>query len=223
MQERTVEGFLPSVHGFHFANAWPSGPTVKFGPLDPRWIGIGDAADGLCGGMVYTVGDLFVAGVAMAPDREPPANGSPRFRAIVRRQIESLALLTVPVRFWLRSSLGGSLGGDRARATLDREWPKAKALIDAGQVAMIGLIRVASANPMTLTRNHQVMAWGYAEDGRGVTLRLYDPNWPDRDDVTVTIQLDPALRPTGLSQSTGEPLLGWFVLPYSPAEPRAWR
>jgi hypothetical protein len=223
MQERTVEGFLPSVHGFHFANAWPAGPTVRFGPLDPRWIGIGDAADGLCGGMVYTVGDLFAAGIAMSPEREPPANGSPRFRAIVRRQVESLAFLTVPVRFWLRSALGGSLGGDRARATFDREWPKAKALIDAGQVAMIGLIRVASANPMMLTRNHQVMAWGYAEDGRGVTLRLYDPNWPDRDDVTVTLQLDPALRPIGLSQSTGEPLLGWFVLPYSPADPRAWR
>jgi len=35
--------------------------------------------------------------------------------------------------------------------------------------------------------------------------------------------MDPALRPTGLSQSTGEPLLGWFLLPYSAAEPRAWR
>jgi hypothetical protein len=223
MNERNVPGFLPSVQGFHFSNAWPSGPTVRFGPIDPRWIGIGDAADGLCGGMVYTVGDLFAAGIAMPADREPPANGSPRFRSIVRRQVESLAYLSVPVRFWLRSALGGSIGGDRARATLDREWPKAKALLDAGRVAMIGLIRVASANPWTLTRNHQVMAWGYAEDGRGVTLRLYDPNWPDRDDVTATIHLDPALRPTGLTQSTGEPLLGWFVLPYSPADPRAWR
>jgi hypothetical protein len=223
MNEHNVPGFLPSVQGFHFSNAWPSGPTVRFGPIDPRWIGIGDAADGLCGGMVYTVGDLFAAGIAMPADREPPANGSPRFRSIVRRQVESLAYLSVPVRFWLRSALGGSIGGDRARATLDREWPKAKALLDAGRVAMIGLIRVASANPWTLTRNHQVMAWGYAEDGRGVTLRLYDPNWPDRDDVTVTIHLDPALRPTGLTQSTGEPLLGWFVLPYSPADPRAWR
>jgi hypothetical protein len=223
MNEHNVPGFLPSVQGFHFSNAWPSGPTVRFGPIDPRWIGIGDAADGLCGGMVYTVGDLFAAGIAMPADREPPANGSPRFRSIVRRQVESLAYLSVPVRFWLRSALGGSIGGDRARATLDREWPKAKALLDAGRVAMIGLIRVASANPWTLTRNHQVMAWGYAEDGRGVTLRLYDPNWPDRDDVTATIHLDPALRPTGLTQSTGEPLLGWFVLPYSPADPRAWR
>ncbi len=223
MNEGTVPGFLPSSHGFHFANAWPHGPTVTLGPLDPRWVGIGDAADGLCGGMVYTAGDLFAAGVPMPSDREPFANGSPRFRAIVRRQIESLVWLSVPTRFWLRSALGGSLGGDRARATFDREWPKARALLDAGQVAMIGLIRVASADPRNLTRNHQVMAWGYAEDGRGVTLRLYDPNWPDRDDVTITIHLDQALRPTELSQTTGEPLLGWFVLPYSPEDPRAWR
>jgi hypothetical protein len=223
MNERTVTGFVPSVQGFHFANAWPSGPTVRLGPFDPRWIGIGDASDGLCGGMVYAAGDLFAARVAMPPDRVPPTNGSPRFRAIVRRQVESLGWLTVPVRFWLRSALGGSLGGDRARATLDREWPKARALIDAGRPAVIGLIRSASVDPRALTGNHQVMAWGYAEDGRGVTLQLYDPNWPDRDDVTITIDLDPAFRPTGLRQSTGEPLLGWFVLPYSPADPKAWR
>jgi hypothetical protein len=223
VNERTVPGFLPSTHGFHFANAWPHGPTVKFGPLDPRLIGIGDAADGLCGGMVYTAADLFGAGVSIPPDTEPFPNGSPRFRSIVRRQVQSLAWMTVPFRYWLRSALGGSFGGDLAKSTLDHEWPKAKLELDAGRLALIGLIRVASWNPMQLTRNHQVMAYGYAEDGRGVTLKLYDPNWPDRDDVTITIHMDPALRPTGLSQSTGEPLLGWFLLPYSAAEPRAWR
>jgi len=223
MDTKTIPGFLPSTNGFHFANAWPHGPTVRFGPLDPRIVGVGDAADGLCGGMVYTAADLFVAGVAVPTGREPFANGSPRFNAIVRRQVESLDWLRVPVRYWLRSALGGSFGGDRARATLENEWPRAKAELDAGRVIQIGLIRVASWNPWQLTMNHQVMAWGYAEDGRGVTLNLYDPNWPDRDDVTITIHLDPALRPTGLSQSTGEPLLGWFALPYSPADPRAWR
>jgi hypothetical protein len=223
MDTKTVPGFLPSTNGFHFANAWPHGPTVRFGPLDPRIVGVGDAADGLCGGMVYTAADLFAAGVPIPADRDPFANGSPRFNAIVRRQVESLDWLRVPVRYWLRSALGGSFGGDRARGTLENEWPRAKAELDAGRVVQIGLIRVASWNPWQLTMNHQVMAWGYAEDGRGVTLNLYDPNWPDRDDVTISIQLDPAFRPTGLSQSTGEPLLGWFVLPYRPEAPRAWR
>jgi hypothetical protein len=216
-------GVLPSAHGFHFANSWPSGPTVRFGPIDPRIIGVGDASAGLCGGMVYMIADLFAAGIPVPSDREPPANGSPRFASIVRRQVESLALLTVPVRFYLRMALGSSLGGDRARATLDREWPAARASLDDGRLVPIGLIRVASGNPRNLTKNHQVIAWGYVEDGRGVTLRLYDPNWPDRDDVTITIHLDNALRPSGLTQSTGESLLGWFVLPYSPSDPRAWR
>ncbi|HLO35262.1 MAG TPA: hypothetical protein VK194_04235, partial [Candidatus Deferrimicrobium sp.] len=134
-----------------------------------------------------------------------------------------LAYLTVPARFYLRMALGGRFGGDRARSTLEREWPKARAGIDDGRLVPIGLIRVSATDPRKLTENHQVIAWGYAEDGRGVTLRLYDPNWPDRDDVTVTIDLDNALRPTGLRQSTGEPLLGWFVLPYRPEDPRAWR
>ena len=78
-------------------------------------------------------------------------------------------------------------------------------------------------NPFRLTRNHQVSVHGYAEDGRGVTFRLYDPNWPDNDAVTATIHLDPAFRPAGLEQSTGEPLLGLFLAPYRAADPRAWR
>jgi hypothetical protein len=221
--EASVPGFKPSLNGFHFANAWPSGPTVRFGRLDPRIFGVGDASTGLCGGMVYSVADLFVAGVAVPADREPPANGSPRFKSIVRRQVQSLAYLSVPIRYWTRMALGGSFGGDRARSTLEREWPQAKAELGQGRLVAIGLIRVSSTDPRNVTKNHQVIAWGYVEDGRGVTLRIYDPNWPDRDDVSVTIHLDNALRPSGLSQSTGEPLLGWFILPYTPEDPRAWR
>jgi hypothetical protein len=223
VNEHSIPGFAPSMNGFHFANAWPSGPTVRFGPFDPRVVGIGDASSGLCGGMVHTVADLFAAGVPVPPDREPPANGSPQFASIVRRQVESLAFLTVPVRFWLRMAAGGSFGADRARSTLEREWPKAKAGLDADRLVPIGLIRVAATDPRKLTSNHQVIAYGYAEDGRGVTLRIYDPNHPDRDDVTITIELDNALRPAGLSQSTGESLLGWFVLPYRAEDPRAFR
>jgi hypothetical protein len=39
-----------------------------------------------------------------------------------------------------------------------------------------------------------------------VTLRIYDPNWPDRDDVTVSIE------PDRIHQSTGEPLFGILAL-----------
>lgn len=223
MSENAVPNFLPTRHGLHFANRFPPGPTIRVGPLDPRWIGVGDAKDGLCGGMAFTTRDLFEAGVGVPPDREPPPNGSPRFKSIVRRQVQSLDWMRLPFRFWVKSALGASFGGDRARVTYEKDWPKVRRQIDEGRLVMIGLVRVGGWNPFRLTGNHQVMAYGYAEDGRGVTLRIYDPNWPDRDDVTVTLHLDPALRPTGLEQSTGEPVLGWFLAPYSPADPRAWR
>jgi hypothetical protein len=223
MSDRVVPGFLPSTHGLHFSNSYPPGPTVRFGPLDPRIIGVGDASSGLCGGMCFTVRDLFEAGITPPSDRTPPDNGTPRFDSIVRRQVQSLDWLRLPVRFWLRSALGGSIGGDRATTAYEREWPSIRREIDEGRLAMLGLIRVAAFNPFKLTGNHQVIAYGYAEDGRGVTLRVYDPNWPDRDDVAITLHVDPAFRPTGLEQSTGEALLGYFSYRYIPAEPRAWR
>jgi hypothetical protein len=220
----TVLDFRPSRHGLHFANRFPAGPTVKLGLLDIRWFGVGDAAAGLCGGMSFLVRDLFEAHVDPPPDTEPPANGSPRFRALLRRQIESLDWLRVPLRFYDLAAFR-PFGRRRSAAdvTLADEWPKIRAEIDAGRLAIVGLIRAESANPFKLTANHQVVAYGYRAEPESIALRLYDPNWPDRDDVTISIHLDNALRPTGLSQSTGEPLLGWFVLPYSPEDPRAWR
>lgn len=223
MSENVVPGFLPSRNGLHFANRYPPGPTVRFGPLDPRWIGIGDASAGLCGGMCFTVRDVFEAGISVPPDREPPANGSPRFKSIVRRQVQSLDWLRLPLQFYRRSAFGASLGTDRIKATFEREWPKIRREIDEGRVAMLGLIRVAGKNPFRLTGNHQVIAYGYAEDGRGVTLRIYDPNWPDDDNVTAVLRLDEALRPTGLESSSGEPLLGYFLAPFKPGDARAWR
>jgi hypothetical protein len=200
-----VPGFLPSVAGLHFANRYAPGPTVRFGIIDPRWIGAGDAASGLCGGMSWLVRERFQAGQPIAADRVAPANGSPLFRSIVRRQVLSLDWFRGPLRFWWM----GLRGPDAAlRRTRDAEVPQIRATIDAGRLAMVGLVRHDGWNPWHLTDSHVVLAYAYtAEDPTGsTTLRLYDPNWPDRDDVTVT--LDAA----GLHQSTGEPLEGVLAL-----------
>lgn len=204
-ESNAVAGFLPSVNGLHFANSWPSGPTVKLGPLDPRWIGIGDASAGLCGGMSAYVRERFAAGLPIPPDASCPANGSPLFKSIVRHQVKSLEYLTVPVRFWRFAMMG--LDG-LARRTLEREWPRIRAEIDAGRLAPIGLVRHHGWNPFHLTKDHQVLAHAYETAGPSgpTTIRLYDPNWPNRDDVTLT------LDSTGFRQSTGEPLLGVIAL-----------
>jgi hypothetical protein len=211
-----VPGFLPTLHGLHFANRWPSGPTVRLGAIDPRRVGIGDASAGLCGGMAFTVRDLWEHGVLPPLDAEPPANGSPRFTSIVRRQVQSLDWLRLPVRFWVNA-----IRPDLAEHTRDVEWPRIRAEIDAGRLAQVGLVRATGLNPRALTQNHQVLAYAYDATDEDVTLRIYDPNWPDRDNVVVRMSLR-GEEPT-FEQTTGEPLHGFFLAPYAPADPRAWR
>jgi hypothetical protein len=198
-ESNAIPRFLPSALGLHFANRYPPGPTLTIGPLDPRWIGIGDAASGLCGGMSWYVRDRYQAGRPVPPDTDPPANGSPLFTSIVRFQVQSLDLLRTPLHFWRVAALGPD---GAARRSLEVEWPRIRADIDAGRLAMVGLVRETGWNPSNLTKNHQVAGWAYEIDGAVITLRLYEPNWPDRDDVTVTIDGG------HLQQSTGETLFG---------------
>ena len=198
-----VPGFLPSTHGLHFANRFPPGPTVRFGIVDPRRIGIGDASKGLCGGMSWYVRDRFHAGQPAPQDTEPPANGSPLFRSLVRLQVKSLEWLRTPLGFWLM----GARSADRiARRSRDREWPRIRAAIDRGRLAQVGLVRHKGLNPFNLTKSHQVVAYGYTIEGETVRLRIYDPNWPNRDDVDVIIE------PNLIRQSTGEALNGILAL-----------
>ena len=198
-----VPGFLPTTHGLHFANRFPAGPTLRFGPFDPRWIGIGDASKGLCGGMSWYVRGRFEAGQPIPLDTQPPANGSPLFRSLVRLQVKSLEWLRTPLGFWLI----GAFGVDRiARRSREREWPRVRAAIDAGRLAQVGLVRHKGFNPFNLTQSHQVVGYGYTIEGETARLNLYDPNWPDRDDVAVIIE------PDLIHQSTGEPLHGVLAL-----------
>ena len=199
--EVSVPGFLPSTHGLHFANRFPPGPTLRLGPLDPRLIGVGDASAGLCGGMCWFVRERFDAGLAIPAEVEPPANGAPLFRALVRRQVRSLRWLSVPLRFWIAAAMPA----DRlAVRTLEREWPRIRVTLDSGRLAQVGLVRHHGLNPRDLVKDHQVVAYGYAIDEvtGEVTLRIYDPNWPDRDDVTMR------LTEGEFVQSTGESLRG---------------
>lgn len=215
---KSVPGFLPSTHGLHFANRWAPGPTVRLGPLDPRWIGIGDAAAGLCGGMAWLVRERYQAGLPVPPDTIAPRNASPLFRAILRRQVRSLDWLRGPLRFWLAAITPAPSLARRTRAI---DVPRIREAIDAGRLPLVGLVRHHGFDPRRLDRDHVVLAYGYVVDleasasgaavdparrSETITLRLYDPNWPDRDDVAVT------LSPAGMAQSTGEPLLGLIAL-----------
>ncbi len=230
MSSAQVDGFLPSRNGLHFPNRFPHVPPIRFA-LGPLRLGIGDAAGGLCGGMSHVVRDLWQAGVQPPPDTEPPAEGTPRFRALVRRQVESFDALRVPLRFYDlqafrpdRSDAAARLLGRRSRTaeTVQVEWPKIRAEVDAGRPALVGLVRAIGPNPLLLAEHHQVVAYGYEVDGDRLALRIYDPNHPDMDDVEVRLRLGVERRGPGtFLQTTGEELFAFWLLPYSFAEPSA--
>ena len=86
----------------------------------------------------------------------------------------------------------------------------------------MGLVRGKSFDPRKLTLNHQVLAYGYRVEPALLAVRIYDPNWPDRDDVAVRFHLAEGQAPR-LESSTGEPLRGIFSAKYRPREPKVWQ
>ena len=210
MASGSVPGFRPSQHGFHFVNAWPSVPAFWLGFGLVR-LGIGDAGRGFCGGMAFAVRDRFERGEAPPSDREVPAAGTPLFAEIARRQLDSFDhLVLVPWRFWWTAMEPRAA---RDRATSTGSWPRIRAEIDAGRLAMVGLVRTTGLDPLRRELGHQVAGFRYDEQPDRVTIGIYDPNHRDDDTVELVIMTGPD-GALGLAQSTGEPLAALLHLPY---------
>jgi hypothetical protein len=230
MTIRAVPGFLPSASGFRFANRFPKVPVRRIGIPGIVSLPLGDASNGLCGGMAFAVRDYFEHGRPPPDEAEPPAAGA-LFDYLVERLFDSFDLPLGPSRYlelmnpflpdgesvWSRLGLAPR---GRAWRMARQEWPKVRAEIDAGHPSPLGLVKVTSANPFDLKRNHQVLAYGYELDGSALRLRLYDPNLPGRDDVTLSVELGalrdgrhPAVSPAG------SPVFAFIRVPYEPATP----
>src|SRR4030095_3558548 len=159
-----VPGFLPSTRGLHFPNAFPHVPNLEIDLPGGITVPIGDAANGLCGGMAYTVRDLFEARLAPPAMARAPGDG-PVFRYVADRLLDSLSLPFGPATYL---KLMHPAPPHRALALVRRRGPR-------------GLVKAKSRAPRDLGANHQVLAYGYELDGTRLTLRLYDPNPPDDD------------------------------------------
>ncbi len=186
-----VKGFVPSTCGFQFSNRFPSVPLFKLPGTD---IAIGDASNGLCGGMVYAARDFFEAGQQIPDTRVAPAGGV-LFDFLVRRLFDSFdlelppPLPPLPGRFPMplppygpgpatylflmnpalpdHETTASKLGltpHGRGWVVVNQAWPAVKAAIDAQRPCPLGLVLVKSANPALLGENHQVLCYGYDLD-----------------------------------------------------------
>jgi hypothetical protein len=224
--------FLPSGQGFPFTNSWPSQPAVvlrtPFGPVN-----IGNAAAGLCGGMVFAALDYWHAG--MPPPPRQPAPGDPLYGYLVRRLIASWNVPAGVARYyqWMNLPDGdrgfGVLGWrvvtirGLAWRTISEQWPRIAADLDRGIPAPLGLVTVASAKPTDLSLNHQAVAYGYQASGGEVMVQVYDPNSGPRDDVFIRFDPGNPAKPTAFEHNLaiGHPVRGFFRTAYAPATPAA--
>lgn len=87
-----IPGFLPSTNGLHFSNShWPSLPIWTITLPGNVTIPIGNASNGMCGGMTYTLRDMFQADVEPPGDTMAPA-GSPLYDRVASRLLDSFNL-----------------------------------------------------------------------------------------------------------------------------------
>jgi hypothetical protein len=232
MTAPSIPGFLPSANGFAFTNSWPSAPAVTVStPFGP--IGIGNAAAGLCGGMVFAALDYWHAGET--PPAAQPAPGTPLYRYIVRRLIDSWHLPAGVAEYyqWMNlpdGDLGVDIVGRRIVAergvswrTIIQQWPQIQAAIDEDVPAALGVVTVSSANPAELGHNHQVLAYGYSIDETQVTISVYDPNSGQDDAVQISFDTSDPAEATTFSHNLNldSPVRGFFVTAYSPGSPPA--
>ncbi len=159
-------GFRPSRNAWRFVNSFPPGPIAKVSGLS-----IGDAADGLDGGMAVAAVDLWMRGIAPPDDTSPPPNGSPEFAYLARRQ-------TLLVRRGSTHSFAET-------------WPSIRADIAAGRPVPLRLSFRTPARQGDAARDgrHHVVGFAAAEAADHIEIRIYDPNHPGDDSLAIVATL----------------------------------
>lgn len=209
----SVTNFQPSKSGFHFVNSFAEVPDIHISAPIIGDLGIGNASNGLCGGMVFAVRDYFESKVAVAPDVVSPLAG-PLFDYIVMRLFDSFNLDHPATGLARYMELMNPALSDDSRATvmITQEWPKVKANIDNGHLSPLALIETKSLNSGDLGQNHQVLVYGYDLSGTKLVLHLYDPNAPGNDGVTLSLDLGTPQHatPVKLSSPGAGPIYCFF-------------
>lgn len=204
--------FRPSVNGFHFRNGFQG-----------QVVGTGESAYGLCGGMSFAAADYFLAGRPIPTDVRAPADGSPLFKYIYARQAASFgALGAMGLKYveWMRLPDDAPAGEASTHARTLAELPHITAKLSRGEPVVLGLVLTSVAQGGKAWDNHQVLALSAAEPSPGRTdIRIYDSNFPDRDDIVISVSREPMEIRQVIPGRGYIPIRGLFRMAYVPATP----
>lgn len=239
--------FTPETCGFYFPNSFTGSYTLKksIGPIDE----IGDASNGMCGGMVFAARDYFEHDRSPWPEdltdrsppnspvsSEPPAEDTALFDFLSERLFDSF-----------EPSSGNVLGAGLYQTLMNsanvKKWYQVKKsrnevmrdhwedtirpTLENGTPCPLGLIHVDTHGKPFKTglnrigENHQVLAYGYRREGDVIEIFVYDPNYPKDDAMKVQFTKKDSLKNWFEPTYVGssKPLYAFFSVSYSPMSP----
>lgn len=218
VRQSRVLAFDPARDAFRFPNSFvnqvatiPGAGTIT--------------TQGRCGGMAFAALDYFLSGVPVPRwssrlfgGRGVPPDGHWLADYIYWRLMNSFAAPSSfkYVEWTLKPDHSTWLGGKGVtRWTKEDEFPRLRAMIDAGQPAALGLIDATSLADIG-NENHQVIAYGYEWHPQAgtMTVLIQDNNNPGRGD---TLRTEPG-NPHWDASNT-DPWRGWFVIDYVRSNP----
>lgn len=227
-EQKAVANFKPSTNGFHFGNSF-SGPDHTVNVPGIGTVNIGNASNGVCGGMVFAVRDFFEAKLPIVAGTMPPAAGTPLFTYITGRLLDSFNIPGGIIEYfsWMNtpdhdSGVWIAVRRGVAWLTIKDQWPAIKACIDSGHPCPLGLVTVRSLDPADLGHCHVVLAYGYFLDDSGnLTITVYDPNSPDNDGIEMSLNIGNPTHSTPISHNINIafPVRGFLALSYSSRDP----
>jgi hypothetical protein len=202
--------FDPARDGFHFANDFVN-LTVKlpgFGTIE---------AAGRCGGMAYAALDYWFSGrLPIPPNRTLPSDGTVMADYIYRRLFETY-LVPSAINFvtWtLASDDENWFHKGVTKWSKEGEFPKLKTQLDQGNPQVLGLVKATDLK--RIGDDHQVVCYGYEDDGAGnLCAYLWDNRYPDQE---VRLETTPE-NPHWTLSVDSEDWRGLFIQGYAPKRP----
>jgi len=227
--------FVPSQHGFAFRNSFVGDPIPDFLRDSPVGALIRKSADagliemperfGLCGGMCAAATDYWLNAIPVPSAVVAPSPGEKLYEYLKMRQADSLGsggVMALKFIEWMQLD-------ERApgRCTQELSRTELKSILAAVQdegFAHVGLVYVDRTG--LPWQNHQVLVCGFSRVDATVTMQIYDPNFPRRDDVELVVRLEEDVHGRKFACTTqrwkgGERhVRGVFLMPYKVMKPQ---
>lgn len=185
--------FRPSIHGWPFGNTW----SIHVDLFDYTFEELG-----FCGGMCWVALEKFYNAEIIDRNTAKPPQGDPLYDKIWVTQVASLSAKKIgKLLNWQSSPDEGHWNRKNSLGKRTQDaWDAIKDKIDAKKPVTITVIASSNDyNPLNLDQHHRMVAYAYDLDSPGdsaptgadkkVTLWVYDPNYPNRDDIKMTFYL----------------------------------